>query len=193
MVQKTRRRQSFLHLAIVLLWLLTLPGAAGAERLHYTLQDCYKAAYQSYWGAEHLVSDTAAVVRYIEYELSRCDTTTMRTPDIEPLGDYYRVSLRLVQRGVVTADEIVNLFIRSARPTNKSLEGWLTLWETVREGELQRHPELRDEQLIAELNQAAQQRAAVHHSTTYRDYYQPHYRLIKRELVESLPQLAPYL
>ena len=35
-----------------------------------TLQDVYKAFYQEHFGPEHMISDTAAVRQYLDYELS---------------------------------------------------------------------------------------------------------------------------
>ena len=37
-----------------------------------TLQDIYKTCYQDFFGAEHLMNDTAAARYYINYELEQC-------------------------------------------------------------------------------------------------------------------------
>ena len=44
-----------------------------------TLQDVYKAFYQEHFGPEHMITDTAAVRNYLDYELAHCDDPVFRT------------------------------------------------------------------------------------------------------------------
>ena len=56
-----------------------------------TLQDVYKTCYQDYFGAEHLMNDTAAARRYIDFELDQCrDTDMSAMPKYEPTGFRHR-------------------------------------------------------------------------------------------------------
>ena len=42
-----------------------------------TLQDVYKTCYQDYFGAEHLVKDTASARQYLQKELDECHDSDM--------------------------------------------------------------------------------------------------------------------
>lgn len=61
---------------------------------HYpmaTLQDVYKTCYQDYFGAEHLMSDTAAARNYLSMELEACRNTDMSLmPKREQTGFRHR-------------------------------------------------------------------------------------------------------
>lgn len=174
-----------MHLRLFLLPLALLSvGLASAQQ---TLQDYYKAAYQSYWGAEHMVSDSSAVRRYLDAELAACDTTLMCMPDIEYLGtDYCRVSLRLVLRGTVSAEALTRAFILSAQPIAHPDGAWAQVWAEEQDRVLGLQPQLRDEALMAQLAEAAELNAPVHHSPSYRQACHPHYRVIRRELLSFL-------
>ena len=52
-----------------------------------TLQDIYKTCYQDYFGAEHLVSDTASARLYLQRELDECRDTDMSLMPKENLQD----------------------------------------------------------------------------------------------------------
>ena len=50
-----------------------------------TLQDIYKTCYQDFFGAEHLMNDTAMARKYINKELELCrDTDLSKMPRHEP-------------------------------------------------------------------------------------------------------------
>ena len=52
------------------------------------LQDIYKSFYQSYFGAEHLITDTMSVRAYLREEIAVAATDTVANPYYEPTGGH---------------------------------------------------------------------------------------------------------
>lgn len=147
------------------------------------LQDVYKSCYQDHFGAEHLMTDSASVARYIDYELASMDTTLI--PDYEPCGYLHRherVSLQLVRRGELGRDELLADFLGASVPHTKadSIE-WIRVWSKVERVAVDLFPEWRDSTTIARLRHCAEHAYPVHHSDVYRRNYKPHYRIIQKK------------
>ena len=74
-----------------------------------TLQDVYKTCYQDFFGAEHLMRDTAAARHYLHSELEQCreqDLSAM--PLREPTGfrhRFVRMNLLNIINGSITEEE----------------------------------------------------------------------------------------
>ncbi|MBR3710948.1 MAG: hypothetical protein IKM99_08310, partial [Bacteroidales bacterium] len=80
-----------------------------------TLQDIYKSFYQEHFGPGHIISDTASARRYLMRELSEMGKT--QSPYFEPTGsqgDYVRVYLSAVADSLITAEQLLDAFVRSA-------------------------------------------------------------------------------
>lgn len=145
------------------------------------MQDVYKSCYQDYFGAEHMIVDSAAAARYLRYELQQMDTVL--TPDYEPCGvehRYTRVSLGLVRRGEWTERAILsaNLAAAEHRDSADSI-GWIRYWSAVRDSALSLYSDWHDTALIRQLDTCAMLCAPVHHSRAYRTAYRPHYRIVR--------------
>jgi len=161
------------------------------------LIDIYKSCFQDYMGAEHLVSDTAAVNMYMEQELATTDCGSLMPWYWEPCGvngNYVRVSLRAVHEGYIPASVLVNAFIASANGGNHpQVEDWAARWHSIitvidhMQLELPHYDE--DKQLIEQL--LARGRYAISHSPEYREAYAPHYRIVRRDIF--LRDIAPLL
>ena len=151
-----------------------------------TLQDVYKTCYQDFFGAEHLLVDTAAARRYLHEETERCkgqDLSTM--PLYEPTGfrhRYRRVNLMAVIQGDLSEEELWEMF--SGKPSavssqpSESGHSWAEEWQAIEAIALKENPQWADETLQVQLREAAAQQAAVHHSRMFRDKYNPHYRIV---------------
>lgn len=153
---------------------------------HYpmaNLQDIYKTCYQDFFGAEHLMNDTAAARRYLESELEECKSVSyFGMPKYEPTGfrhRYTRVSLACIQKGEITLEELLEQFIAAASNPEKPSENWEHEWIRIEQIALLINPRWRDPELQAELRQAARNSQAVRHSDDFRNIYQPHYRIVK--------------
>ena len=162
------------------------------------LLDIYKSSFQDFMGAEHLVSDTATVRGYLEYELSSTDASDMLPWYYESCGidgNYVRVSLRAVKEGLISADELLDAFIASANGGERpSKANWAERWHEMiasidRMGLALPYYE-QDKQDIEEV--LAQGKYAISHSPEYREAYAPHYRIVRRDIFERdlLPKLS---
>ena len=81
------------------------------------LLDIYKSCFQDYMGAEHLVSDKQMVKAYLDEELNTTSLDDLMPWYCEPCGidsSYYRVSIRAIKEGIITEDQLLDTFIRSA-------------------------------------------------------------------------------
>lgn len=150
-----------------------------------TLQDIYKTCYQDFFGAEHLMRDTAAARQYLHYELEQCagqDLSAM--PAGEPTGfrhRFMRINLAEVTSGRMSADELLRLFIAAAGKDNAYSSDWASEWTQIEAVALDVNPAWQNDELRAALSEAAQMNAAVHHSEPFRNAYNPHYRIIRNK------------
>ena len=152
-----------------------------------TLQDVYKSFYQDRFGAEHMISDTAAVQEYMMYELVISSADTVPNPYYEIVGAqgrYVRVYLRCVNENLLTAEQLLDAFIRSARPAKQPEQSWADEWSHIEQTARQWGMSCTDEENRL-LQQAAQNNQAVHHSEAYRNAYHPHYRIVRRDIFEN--------
>lgn len=148
-----------------------------------TLQDVYKTCYQDFFGAEHLMNDTAAARRYLEAELAECkNLKDFRMPEQEPTGfrhRYTRISLACVLNGEITLERLLAQFIAAASCPDKPDGSWEEEWMRIERIALQLYPQWRDPALQSELQQAARLSRAVRHSDSFRTACHPHYRIVK--------------
>lgn len=148
-----------------------------------TLQDVYKTCYQDYFGAEHLVSDTASARFYLHQELDEWHDTDMSLmPQREPTGfrhRFTRVNLACVVDGELSEDQLLALFLDAAGKENAFGDNWAEEWKTIEQIALEVCPDWADPELQSELQEAAQTRHAVRHSDAFRKAYNPHYRIVR--------------
>ena len=152
------------------------------------IQDAYKYLYQSTFGCGHLVGDETAAADFIRREAEHCVACQ---PAIEPLdGHYSRVHLCLLKQTGLTAETLAAVFALSAAETGEreELEERLAQLEEMAErGELPFSP---NETTQAVENWRRRGYPACRHSQTYRQWYQPSYRVIANRFVPLLPLLA---
>ena len=149
------------------------------------LQDVYKSCFQDFFGAEHLMGDTAAARRYLETELAECDTVGFVMPDREPTGfrhRYVRVSLACIRKGEITMEQLLAQFVAAASKPEQPAGNWAQEWMHIERIALQVNPGWRNPALQSQLRQAARQARAVRHSDAFRSAYHPHYRIVKSEV-----------
>ena len=191
------------YLLLALAWLTacranenSIQGAIERQNEHFpqsTMQDIYKSFYQNRFGAEHMISDTAAVRAYLLYEINAAATDSVHNPYYDPVGAdgrYVRVYLTCVNSGKLTADQLFDAFIRSAVPAEQPEQSWAEEWESIEQTARACHVPCTEEECLL-LRQAAQDNRAVHHSDTYRNAYHPHYRIVRRDIFEQ--ELEPLI
>ncbi len=151
-----------------------------------TLQDIYKTFYQEHFGPGHIISDTASARRYLMRELSEVGKT--QSPYYEPTGsqgDYVRVYLSAVSDSLITAEQLLDAFVRSANSRQEPTVSWLEKWEAIVSIIQANKMEIEGfETDLPLLNEAARNSQAVHHSRRYNEAYHPHYRIVERSIFE---------
>lgn len=155
---------------------------------HYpaaTLQDVYKTCYQDFFGAEHLMQDTAAARKYLQYELNE-----LRNEGVNELGmpmreqtgfrhRFERINLAMVVNGAMSEEELLQLFIEAAGKDNALHDRWSEEWSEIERIALDLQPAWQNEELQKALREAAANNQAVRHSESFRNTYKPHYRIIR--------------
>ena len=158
-----------------------------------TLQDIYKSFYQEHFGSGHIISDTASARRYLMLELSEMGKTA--SPYFEPTGsqgDYVRVYLSAIADSLITAERLLDAFIRSANLWQEPAASWLDKWEAIVSIIQTNKMEIGNfETDLPLLTEAARNNQAVHHSRRYNEAYHPHYRIVERGIFEI--ELKPSL
>ena len=148
-----------------------------------TLQDVYKTCYQDFFGAEHLMNDTAAARKYIHYELEQCrDSDLNAMPKREPTGfrhRFVRINFSCLIDGELTEEQLLTMFIDAAGKDNAYSDDWLSEWYKIEKIALEVNPAWADGSLQSELRDAAYGKYAVRHSEAFRNNYNPHYRIVK--------------
>ena len=158
-----------------------------------TLQDIYKSFYQEHFGPGHIISDTASARRYLMRELSEMGKS--QSPYFEPTGsqgDYIRVYLSAVADSLITAEQLLDAFVRSANSRQEPAVSWMEKWEAILSIIQANKMEIVGfETDLPLLTEAAQNNQAVHHSRRYNEAYHPHYRIVERSIFEI--ELKPSL
>lgn len=174
----------------------SIQGAIEREREHFprrTMQDVYKSFYQNRFGAEHMITDTAAVHAYLLYEIEVAAADSVHNPFYDFVGAdgrYVRVYLTCVNNGKLTADQLFDAFIRSAVPAQQPDRSWADEWAEIEQVARTCYVPCTEEECLF-LRQAAQDNRAVHHSEAYRNAYHPHYRIVRRDIFDN--ELAPHI
>ena len=158
-----------------------------------TLQDIYKSFYQEHFGPGHIINDTASARHYLMRELSEMGKTA--SPYFEPTGSqgyYVRVYLSAIADSLITAEQLLDAFVRSANSRQEPAVSWMEKWETIISIIQANKIELEGfETDLPLLTEAARNSQAVHHSSRYNEAYHPHYRIVERGIFEI--ELKPSL
>ena len=151
-----------------------------------TLQDIYKSFYQEHFGPGHIISDTASARRYLMSELSEMgETASLYFEPTGSQGDYVRVYLSAVADSRITAEQLLDAFIRSANSWQEPTVSWMEKWEAIVSIIQANKIELEGfETDLPLLTEAARNSQAVHHSRRYNEAYHPHYRIVERGIFE---------
>ena len=152
------------------------------------LQDLYKSFFQDRFGPGHIISDRQSALDYILSELVSADT--LMGPATDPCGwqgNYVRVNLSVVADGQMTAEELTDALIASAKEvTPGDIERWKKEWAEIEAIIEKTYPDIpdpkEDKERIAELLASGQY--AYHHSAAYNAAYHPHYRIIAKDLLK---------
>ena len=157
-----------------------------------TLQDIYKSFYQDRFGPGHMISDTASARSYLIRELSEMNEASAAVY-YEPTGSegrFIRVHLLAVADGLITADQLLDAFVRSANIV-KAETDWVAEWKAVAGTITKYGIRVNGFEDASLLDEASRDRQAVHHSQAYNAAYHPHYRIVERSIFEE--ELRPLI
>lgn len=166
--------------------------------------DIYKSFCQDNLGPEHLIPDIETARSYLVEEIGtyRQDLADGLYPKPAlryfPTGDegnYVRVDLSVVLDGIMTQEEFLDAFVRSANSGVKKDEDlWRAKWELI---ELCINEYFYDipgaGKDMAQIDeQMSQGNMIIHHSEDFCKAYNPHYRIIAKDIFESeiLPRIT---
>lgn len=162
-----------------------------------TLQDVYKSFYQEAFGPGHIIEDEYSAAAYFHQETSLSTEEPYGGYLYEPTGahgGYYRVNLYAVNSGALPANLLLSAFLRSAEPvTEEGVKAWKKTWRKVariaRDFDLPGYEA--DKDVLEAILASDSPDKAVHHSDAYNAAYDPHYRIVRKDIFEQ--EVRPYL
>lgn len=155
---------------------------------HSTLRDLYKNYFQDRFGPGHIIADEKAADNYLRYELE--NAATMEGDDYEPTGyeeRFMRVNLSVIADGRVPYDKYLNAFVRSVNGIEPiTVEQWREEWKVIDEVINEMNLNLPDYEANRAEIWALLERGeyVMHHSKLFEQHYDPHYRIIEREIFQ---------
>ena len=162
------------------------------------VQDIYKSFCQDNLGPEHLIPNPDAARNYLHAELRTyqddLDSLRCEIPDrlFYPVGDqgnYVRVDLAVILNGLISEEDFLDAFVRSANSGRKvSHEAWKAKWAEVAAVIREEFPGIPDEaEDLRKIDSlVAGGHLIVHHSQAFGQAYQPHYRILARDVFDEL-------
>lgn len=147
------------------------------------LQDIYKNFFQDAFGPGHLIPDTTHAGQYLNYELQKPISDTLKWQALGPSNDYYRINLLLVKQGVLPRNILLEAMVESAPlARNPDIETWKIEWQNIitviEKMNLQISDFESDKNEIE--HTLSKGEYVIHHSDFYNKTYQRHYRIIHK-------------
>ena len=155
---------------------------------HSTLRDLYKNYFQDRFGPGHIIADEKAADNYLRYELE--NAATMEGDDYEPTGyeeRFMRVNLSVIADGRVPYDKYLSAFVRSVNGIEPiTIEQWREEWKVIDEVISKMNLNLPNYEADRAEIWALLERGeyVMHHSKLFEQHYDPHYRIIEREIFQ---------
>lgn len=159
------------------------------------LQDIYKNFFQDRFGPGHLIADTTAAANYLRRELgsySQCSGPVLETTGWE--GNFYRVNLSVLKENKIPWQVFFDAFIESVNTIKAPLlNDWIREWNEIAvviDNMNLNLPDYETDQL--KINDLLSSGSYVmHHSKAFEEHYDPHYRIIRKDIFEQ--QLKKYI
>ena len=167
------------------------------------VQDIYKSFCQDNLGPEHLIPNPDAARNYLTSELEEyrqdleAGLYTIPTLRYYPVGDegnYVRVDLSVILDELISLEEYLDAFVRSANNgVKKSHEQWKKKWADVERCIRKYYADIPEaENDLKEIDELVKaDNLIIHHSDTFVEIYHPHYRIIAKDIFES--EILPLL
>lgn len=174
------------------------------------LRDYYKLAFQAVYGPGHLIESKDSADKYLKAELQAIEINEdLTVQDIsfnkcrlygEITGNYCRLSLKAISDGIITYNDYLSAFLRSAKNSSEAnscrtsfsdynTEKWLNLWKDT-------ESYLRESKIVKDfsesetlINGILRNSPVSRHSDIYRENYHPHYRLMKKSILREYMEI----
>lgn len=159
--------------------------------------DIYKSFCQDNLGPGHLIPNPQSAKNYLMSELETfredLDSARYDAPGIMyyPAGDkgnYVRVDLSVVLDGQVGEEAFLDAFVRSANEGKRlTAEQWVAKWKRIEKIIRKHFPDIPDaKEDIETINSYLDKgELIIHHSEAFSKAYNPHYRIIARDIFEK--------
>ncbi|MGI6432990.1 MAG: hypothetical protein ACOXZ4_03905 [Sphaerochaetaceae bacterium] len=155
-----------------------------------TLIDLYKSFFQDQYGPGHLLEDRKRAWNYFSLELDGMKSQNRHTG--EPCGagrSFYRLPLDLVLDDIINKNDYFEAFISSAKAvTLLKVAAWQQKWDEIIlliKEEKRFLPTFEEDLKIID-SLLSSGSYLISHSQTYRNLYDPHYRLFSIKEMNSL-------
>jgi len=150
--------------------------------------DIYKLVYQGTYGPAHLGADSLNMLNYLQNELAAvdADSNALHYETVCPCQRYIRINLKYFKAVDGDAGKLVSAILKSSQlPCDSALitKRWQWIEEMVADGELPF--ESAAFQAFSDTLKIYNY-PVIHHSGQYLKAYQPAYRLIKKDFLNSL-------
>ena len=161
------------------------------------VQDIYKSFCQDNLGPGHLIPDPQSARNYLESELrtfkedldsARYDAPSIMYYPVGDQGNYVRVDLSVVLDGLVGEETYLDAFVRSANEGKRlTEEQWVAKWREVEKVIRKDFPDIPDAEKDLEMIDSYVEKGdlIMHHSEAFSNAYNPHYRIIARDIFEK--------
>ena len=161
------------------------------------VQDIYKSFCQDNLGPGHLIPDPQSARNYLESELrtfkedldsARYDAPSIMYYPVGDQGNYVRVDLSVVLDGLVGEETYLDAFVRSANEGKRfTEEQWVAKWREVEKVIKKDFPAIPDALKDLEMIDSYVEKGdlIMHHSEAFSNAYNPHYRIIARDIFEK--------
>lgn len=159
--------------------------------------DIYKSFCQDNLGPGHLIPNPQSAKNYLKSELETfredLDSARYDAPGIMyyPVGDkgnYVRVDLSVVLDGLVDQEVYLDAFVRSANEGKRlTEEQWVAKWKEIEKIIRKDFPTIPNSKEDLEMigSHIDKGELILHHSEAFSKAYNPHYRIIARDIFEK--------
>lgn len=159
--------------------------------------DIYKNFCQDNLGPGHLIPNPQSARDYLLSELqeyredldsARYDKPALRYTPVGDRHNYVRVDLSIVLDGLIDEETLLDAFVRSANEGRiLSEKDWVRKWHRVAAVIRRRYPDIpgAEADLAALDSLVGAGHLIMHHSEEFSEAYNPHYRIVARDIFEN--------
>ncbi len=147
------------------------------------LKDIYKSFFQDEFGPGHILEAPEEAINYLKKELSTAKSQSRYEAELCGTGKHFcRISLDLIIDGRISLDRYFSEFISGAADfALPEIGEWKIKWNNILEKlkPLSHVINNFDEDSVFILRNLEEGKYAMHHSSLYRQAYDPHYRIFR--------------